>query len=96
MPASDIVAVAFAATSASRSVVNQPCVLHGFALAEAGVIPAAAKVRLRDGSATGTVLATVSLAASESVRDALPGLRVSTGVYLEVASGTVEGTVWVR
>ncbi len=54
----------------------------------------AAVFRLRDGSA-GTIVSTVSLAASESVRDWFgpQGVACGTSVYLERVSGTTEVSV---
>lgn len=56
-----------------------------------------AKVRLWDGSAAGTgLIASITLLASESTRDPITmhGLPYSTGLYLELVSGTVEGQVF--
>lgn len=59
---------------------------------------AAAVVRLRNGVVGGTILATVSLTAGESVREvwAKPvPVGSATGVYVELVSGTIpEGTVF--
>lgn len=68
-------------------------VLVGFTVREtAGT---AAVLRLRDGSG-GMILAVISLVAGESVREQLPEVVFSSRVYLELVSGTVEGTVFIR
>lgn len=56
---------------------------------------ALAVVRLRDGVVGGTILATISLTAEESVREPL-NVEVTNpaGVYVELVSGTVEGSVF--
>jgi DNA uptake protein ComE-like DNA-binding protein len=59
---------------------------------------ASAFFRLRAGTGTGTILATVSLAANESVRDwfAPNGIQATGGVYYELVSGAVAGGVQTR
>lgn len=55
-----------------------------------------AVVKIRDGfDATGDLLAVISLAAGESVRDwFMPhGIAFVTGVYVEIVTGTIEGAV---
>jgi hypothetical protein len=57
---------------------------------------AGAVLRLRDGSG-GTILATVSLAANESIRDSFTnGIAYGTSLYLERVSGTTEVSVATR
>jgi hypothetical protein len=57
---------------------------------------ATAKVRVRNGNATGTILDTITLVANESVSYTYPRGRaaVSGTVYLQVVSGAVEGSVF--
>jgi class 3 adenylate cyclase len=70
----------------------------GFSVREAAGTPAAAAMRLRAGTATGTILATVTLSAGESVRDWFgpSGIQAAGGVYLELLSGTITGGVQTR
>jgi hypothetical protein len=59
---------------------------------------ATAKVRFRDGSAvTGTRLTPYTLAANESVRDWFGdyGYVYQQGVFMELVSGSVEGSIMV-
>lgn len=59
---------------------------------------ARATIRLRDGSDTGAaVIVPISLSAGESTRDWLgpQGIPCRAGVYLEVVSGSVEGSIVV-
>lgn len=70
--------------------------LWGFTAREtAGAV---AIIRLRDGVVGGKILATVSLAASESVREVWPKplpVANAAGVYVQLVSGTIpEGTVF--
>lgn len=69
----------------------------GLALRETAGAPAV--VRIRDGVDTqGGIVWPVSLAAGESIRDYLPvdsAIKLNNGLYVEIVSGTVEGTVLV-
>lgn len=59
----------------------------------------AAVFRLRAGTVAGVILATVTLAANESVREqigGIGGLTATGGVYYELVSGTVAGSVHTR
>jgi hypothetical protein len=69
----------------------------GFALREtSGVTPAV--IRLRDGmDPSATIVLPISLAAGESRADYLPydsGIRFTNGLYFEIVSGAVEGSVF--
>lgn len=71
--------------------------LAGFSITETSGV-STARVRLRDGLDTGgDVLMTVALSPGESARDwFLPhGIAYVTGLYVEVVSGAIEGTVYV-
>lgn len=60
---------------------------------------AACTFKLWSGTATaGTLVAPISLATGESTRDLIPGdgLEVISGLFLEVVTGRVEGSVWAR
>lgn len=96
----DIAATPAGAVSASRQVINGGALrLCGWSVVET-TGTASAAVRLRDGAgATDQVMLRIDLAPSESTRDYLHkhGLGIETGMlWLEVISGSVEGTVWVR
>lgn len=69
------------------------CSLMGWSFRENAAATAA--LIIRDGSG-GTVIAEVTLAAGESIRDVAPGagIRCLTGVYIERTSGTTKGSVW--
>lgn len=73
-------------------------VLRGYSFRETSGT-AAAVLRVRAGfNATANLIASVSLVAGESVRDYFgeSGLRADTGLYVEVVSGVVEGSVWYQ
>jgi hypothetical protein len=57
-----------------------------------------AVIRLWDGTAnTGRLIAPIALGAGQSTRDSTPigGILTLQGVYFELVSGTVEGSVWI-
>jgi hypothetical protein len=70
--------------------------LHGWNFAENAGTPAAARVLLRDGSASGAILADIRLAASGfDVQSALDvRIQGASGLYVEVNAGTVRGAVY--
>lgn len=66
----------------------------GFSIRETA--GAAAVVRIYDhaSAASGNLLDTIRLAANESARECYPrGIRADNGVYVDIVSGTVEGSV---
>lgn len=66
---------------------------RGFTVRETAA--AAAVVKIHDGtSATGALLAAINLAANGSAHFDCD-VRFSTGVFVEVASGTVEGALFI-
>ncbi len=70
-------------------------VWRGFSFAETA--SSAAYVRFRKGSATGDVAVHLKLAADESATIVVTkdnALEMDTGVYVEVVSGTVAGTLY--
>lgn len=71
---------------------GQGCV-EGWSLRETAA--AAASVRLRDGTVSGQILATIALAASASVSVGQLESRFGTGVYVQIVSGAVEGVVYL-
>lgn len=85
--------------NASGQAVSGACRLKGFSVLESAgtVADPAAKVYLRDGTdATGTKKAIITLATNESDRDWFgdEGIAFATGIYVDVAVGAVEITVW--
>lgn len=90
-------AIAVVVTSVSKLLVSRQCQLMGWAFRETA--GAAAAARLHNGSsANGQYLAILSFPASgESVSTTSGrGIAASSGIYLEVVQGTIEGVVWVR
>lgn len=66
----------------------------GFALAETGA--AAAKIRIREGGTiTGKIIDVITFTSLQSFREYLPtqGVIVTGGLYIEVVSGAVEGSI---
>ena len=96
---SAIVSVTIAGSAVIRSA---PSTYYGITVRETGGV-AVAKVRVWDNAsaASGVLLETIGLAAGQSAsfqyaaEDASGGLRATKGVYLEVVSGAVEGSVRV-
>lgn len=66
-----------------------------YSIAENAGTPALAKVLLRDGSSSGTILAAISLAASTSAAFAYPTpLYFPSGViFVQVSTGTARGDI---
>jgi hypothetical protein len=91
---SAVSAVAIALTGADQAVLAGPGVYRGIVLRETAA--STAVVQIWDGTgAAGTLLDVVGLAASGSAREWLGdgGLRFKTGLYVEIVSGAVEGSV---
>lgn len=88
------VAVNVAGTG-NTQVFTGPCTYRGYSIRENAGTAGTASVRIWDGtSATGTLLAVVELATDSSANESVPdGLRASKGVFFEVVTGTVEGSV---
>jgi hypothetical protein len=91
---------AVALTGADQAVRSGACTYHGFSLRETA--GATAVVRIYDGtSAAGTLLDSVALSANESAREYYPvedsrgGIRAASGIYIDVVSGAVEGSLRV-
>jgi len=73
--------------------------LLGLAVREvSGAVPA--KFNIRDGmDVSGPIVLPVNLAANESRSDYLPfagGIKFERGIYIEIVSGTVEGTLFTE
>lgn len=83
-----------ALTGADQAVNAGPAVYRGFTIRETA--GATAVVRIFDNASTnaGTVLEEISLAANESAREFyLGGIYADNGVYVDVVSGAVAGSV---
>lgn len=83
-----------ASGTGSAALTSTDGILRGYSVRETAGSPAAASLRLRDGSVSGTILAVVALAASESKAQTLPNVRVNAGVYLERVAGSTEVVVY--
>lgn len=86
------------AVSATAAVFAKPGTYRGYTFRNTSAV-AVATVRVYDNAsaASGTLLDTVQLAASESAGDwyADGGIRAENGVYVEVVAGAIEGSVRV-
>ena len=85
-----------ALTGSNQAVSANPTYYLGFTIRETSG-SAAAVVRIFDNAsaASGTVLDEIALSAGESAREwyGMGGLRASSGVYVQVVSGAVAGSV---
>lgn len=88
--------VQVANTATSASLTTGRNTMKGLSIKEAAGTPAAARANVRDGNG-GPILASINLVASESVNlwYGDNGIRVNTGIYLQVLAGTVEGVIYV-
>lgn len=85
-------------TTAGLLLMGPRAILYGWTFRET-TGTAAAEVRIRNGqSASGVLAASIGLAEGASVSQgaADPGMLMDGGVYLEVVSGSVEGSVFAR
>lgn len=81
-----------AATAGELSSVKK---VSGYFFEETAAVAAAARVELRDGSATGTLLDVIILAADGyKSRDFTVPIAARNGVYVHVVSGTATGCVY--
>lgn len=93
-----VIPVPFGPLTTTTVVLSGDVLVLGWSVKESTGVASAA-FSLFDGTdATGTRIATVTLNASQSVRDTLPvpGVDAMVGVFLRIDSGTVEGTIYVR
>ncbi len=75
--------------------VNSIATLHGWSVRENGGPAAVATVLIRAGGASGTIVATIELAADKSETVSLDGgIQMRGGIYVEVAAGAVQGAVY--
>lgn len=81
------------------AVVTGYVTLYGFAIREKAGTPAAAAVTIRDAltAGTGKIIVPINLLASESAREwyGPQGIPFSTGIFWDMESGTIEGTLYL-
>ncbi len=89
-------AIPFVLPAASRQITQRPCRLYGVGVTETTGQTSAAVQLIDGGDANGTLVTDITLVPSESTRDwyGQPGIRVRSGLFLNVLSGTVRGVVW--
>jgi len=88
----------FAATGSDGQLALGSFVLRGWSIIES-TGSAAAIANLLDGQdATGPLIAGIQLAQATSSTVVIPGsgVLIRTGVYLDVVSGSVRGTLWMN
>lgn len=88
---------AVASGTGDAQAVNAACTLMGWSFGESAATAAWAELYIRDGTtAAGTIVAHITLNPDESVREAapMPGIKITTGVYIDRVSGTTDGSVW--
>jgi hypothetical protein len=73
-----------------------PGQLAGWSIREAAGTPAAALVRLRDGTVSGQILAEIALAASGEDTKTNVEVNYAPDAFVKVVSGTVEGVVYTH
>lgn len=86
--------IAKAIPGASGPLGSTDVTYYGFTIRETSGT-AAATVRLRAGGATGLILETIALTSAASARawHGPQGIRCDGGLYVEIVTGAVEGTV---
>lgn len=85
---------AIALTGSDQVAYASRAIYCGFSLRETAGSTAAVRVYDNASAASGTLLDTISLAANESAReDYAAGLQAENGIYIDIVSGTVEGSV---
>jgi hypothetical protein len=83
-----------ALTGSSQIVSNTPADYRGFGVRETAGATAVLRIYDNASAASGVLLDVVSLVANESARELYPGaIHASNGVYVQVVSGTIEGSV---
>lgn len=86
------------AVATSTGVTRRPCILVGWSLRES-TGGATAAVRLIDGGdATGQNVAAISLASGGSDHEGIgpDGPLCNQGLFLQIVSGSVEGSLWIK
>jgi len=67
---------------------------HGYALRDSGGAGAVVRIWDSPSAASGTILDTINLAAGESAAPFYEkGIEAQTGIFVQVVSGTVEGSI---
>lgn len=85
---------AIALTGASQAVCTSQGIYAGFTIRETGGSTAVVRLWDNPSAASGTVLEEISLASGESARECYPaGIRAALGVYVQVVSGAVAGSI---
>lgn len=85
---------ALALTGANQAVLVAPGYYAGVTVRETAGAVAVVRIWDNASAASGTILATVSLAANGSFSEFVPGgIRAVNGIYVEKVSGTIEGSV---
>lgn len=95
-PASTVIPVAITAGAADELVHDGRCNLMGWSFREDAA--GTADVVIRDGSATGRVIAYAPAFASGDVQTVYfgdGGIRVNTGIFVERETGSIEGVVYI-
>jgi hypothetical protein len=93
----DIVAAVAGVTTisgSSQALISAACTYRGFSLRETAGTTAVVVLWDNASAASGPVLEEISLAANESSREYYdPGIQAVKGVYVQIVSGTVAGSV---
>lgn len=84
-----------ALTGSNQAIKTQTGTYYGFSVHETtGTGTALIRIYDNASAASGTILDVIALAAGESAREFYPtGLRYLSGVYVNVVSGSIEGSV---
>lgn len=82
-----------ALTGSDQAVLASPGVYRGVCLRETAGSTAAVRLYDNASAASGTLIGAFSLAANGSVDVVYDGIYVTNGVYADVISGAVEGSV---
>lgn len=83
-------------SGSSQALITTPVNLRGVTIGETGGAVAAVRLWDNASAASGTLVATVRLAANTSQTVMFPGdgIRCVKGLYVEVVAGAVEGSVF--
>jgi hypothetical protein len=87
-------AIPVALTGSDQAVRTTHGTYCGFTIRETAGSTAVVRIYDHASAASGTIIDTIGLAANESAREFYPnGIRVSNGIYVDIVSGAVEGSV---
>ncbi|GAA4626624.1 hypothetical protein GCM10023196_035610 [Actinoallomurus vinaceus] len=85
---------AVALTGSNQAVSATPAFYAGFSIRETAGSTAVVRIWDNPSAASGTVLEEIGFAANESAREYYPGgVWATKGIYVQVVSGTVAGSV---